>query len=93
VVEHAERHVELLAALDVSEERRQRRVHRERDRCPPGELAEPAGPVVIHPEPALEVDLAGGVAAVEQDRDRLVGGVVRRHARRPEADLTHCPPR
>jgi len=31
VVEHAERHLELLAAVGVAHERRERRVHRERD--------------------------------------------------------------
>ena len=38
-------------------------------------LAEPLGPRVVHPEAALEVDLAGVVAALEQERDRVLGVV------------------
>jgi len=63
VVEHADRHVELLAALRVSHEAGDRRVDREHDACVAGELSEPLRPRVVHPELALEVDLAGRVAA------------------------------
>ena len=64
VVEHPERHVELLAALDVADEAGERRVHGERDSGLARELAEALGPGVVHPEAALEVDLAGRVAAL-----------------------------
>ncbi len=66
VVEHADRHVQLLAALGVAHEARERRVDGERDVVLAGELAEPRGEVVVHPEARLEVDLAGGVAALQE---------------------------
>src|SRR5205814_1863520 len=56
VVEHPDRHPVLLVALDVAEEARQRRVHREDDLRVAGELAEALRPRVVHPEAALEVD-------------------------------------
>jgi len=59
VVEHPGRHVQLLAALRVAHEARDRRVHRQDDLRLARELAELRGPVVVHPELALEVDLAG----------------------------------
>ncbi|HEX2110276.1 MAG TPA: hypothetical protein VHF67_01870, partial [Gaiellaceae bacterium] len=65
VVEHAEGPPALpLVAGEVSGEGCDRRVHRERDPRAGGELPEPLGeaPLVLHPEAALEVDLAGGVA-------------------------------
>ena len=60
VVEHPDRHVQLLAALGVAHEAGDRRVHREHDAA----LARASSPnarreVVVHPEAALEVDLAG----------------------------------
>src|SRR5262249_17695370 len=75
---------------DVAEECRQWGVDGERDVILARELAEAPGPVVVHPEAALEVDLAGGVAALEEDRDRLVGAVVRGDARRAEPDFAHA---
>ncbi len=89
VVEHAHGHVELLAALGVAHEARQRCVHGQREVVLAGELAEPPGEVVVHPEACLEVDLAGGVAALEEQLDRPLGAVLGRHAGRPEADFAH----
>ena len=65
VVEHADRHVQLLAPLGVAHEAGDRRVHRERDVVLARELAEPLGEVVVHPEAALEVDLARREARVD----------------------------
>ena len=48
-------------------------MHGEDDPGVAGELAEALGPRVVHPEPALEVDLAGRVAALEQELDRASG--------------------
>ena len=52
-------------------------------------LAEPLGPRVVHPEPALEVDLAGGVAALEQQLDRRLRALPGGHARRAVAQRSH----
>src|SRR6059058_3081692 len=90
VVEHADRHVELLAALGVAHEAGYRRVHGEDDAGAARELAEAFREVVVHPETALEVDLARGVAALLERRDRRLGRLLRRHARRPETDLAHA---
>ena len=89
VVEHADGHVELLAALGVAHEARQRCVHRQREVVLAGELAEPRGEVVVHPEARLEVDLTGGVAALEEQLDRSLGALLGGHAGRPEADFAH----
>ena len=48
------------------------------------ELAEPRREVVVHPEAALEVDLAGGVAALEQRLDRRLRALPRGHPRGAE---------
>ena len=59
VVEHPDRHVQLLAALGVPHEAGDRRVHRERDVRRRGASSPNRGrEVVVHPEAALEVDLA-----------------------------------
>jgi len=71
MVEHPGRHVQLLAALGVSHEAGDRRVHGERDSRLACQPAEPLREGVVHPELALEVDLAGRVAALLQEPDRL----------------------
>jgi len=55
------------------------------------ELTEPLRPVVLHPELALEVDLAGGVAAVLEKRDRRLRAFPRRHPSRAVVQLRHVP--
>ncbi len=86
-IERADRRGELAAArLDVAHEAEERRVHREGDSILRGELAEPFGERVVHPEPALEVDLTGCVAALAQKVDRLFGRLSRRHPSRPHTD-------
>ena len=52
----------------------ERRVHREDDVACARQLAEPLGPRVVQPEAALEVDLAGGVAALDEQLDRRPPG-------------------
>jgi hypothetical protein len=59
------------ARLEVAHEPEQRSVDGERDVVLPRELAEALRKRVVHPEPALEVDLARRVAAVEQELDGL----------------------
>src|SRR5207244_289936 len=89
VVEHPDGHVELLPALRVAHEPGDWRVDGERNPVLAGELAEPSREVVVHPELALEVDLAGGVAALEKQLDRFFGAPPRGNPRRPELDRTH----
>ena len=74
------------ARLEVAHEPEQRRVHRERDVVLARELAEPLGERVVHPEAALEVDLAGVVPALEEDLDRLPPATREGHASRADAD-------
>jgi hypothetical protein len=84
VVEHPDRHVQLLAALGVAHEAGDRRVDAEDDAPRAGELAEPRRERVVHPEPLLEVDLAGGVAALDEELDRRLRALLRRHVGGPE---------
>ena len=73
-VERADRRRELPPArLEVSHEAEERGVDGQSDVVLTRELAEPLGEGVVHPEPALEVDLAGGVAPLQEDLDRLLG--------------------
>jgi len=58
MVEHADRHVQLLAALRVPHEAGDRCVHRQGDVLLTAELPEALGKRVVHPESTLEVDLA-----------------------------------
>ena len=74
------------ARLQVAHEPEERRVHRERDVLLPGELAESLRERVVHPEAALEVDLARRVRALEQDVERLLGRLARRKAGGADAD-------
>ena len=78
-------------SLEVAHEAEERRVHRERDVGLARRLAEPLGPRVVHPEAALEVDLARVVAALEQDLDgRARGSRARaRRAGRRGVQSTH----
>ena len=91
MVEHADRHVELLAALGVTHEARDRRVHREDDPRVAAELAEARREVVVHPESPLEVDLARGVAAFEEHVDCRLRRLLRGNARGAKADVAHAP--
>src|SRR5262249_55538095 len=82
-----DRHVQLLAALGMTHEASDRRVNRQHDVLGAGELAQPLRELVAHPEPALEVDLAGRQAALEQRRNGLLGALARRHPGRAEMPL------
>jgi len=75
MVEHAHRHVELLAPLGMAHETRDRCVDREHDPGGPCELTELLGPGVVHPELPLEVDLAGREAALLEELDRSLWAV------------------
>jgi len=75
MVEHADGHVELLAALGMPHEAGDRRVDGEDDARVVRELAEPLGPGVAHPELPLEVDLAGREAAPLEQLDRSLWAV------------------
>src|SRR5262249_39389643 len=88
MVEHPDCHVQLLASFCVPHEPGDRRVDREDDVVLPREGAEPLGELVVHPEPALEVDLAGREPAFEQRFDGRLGALARRHTRRPEVKLS-----
>ena len=50
------------------------------------DLAELLGERVVHPEPALEVDLAGGVPATDDGLDRLLRGLAGRHTGGPDTN-------
>src|SRR3989442_1216813 len=71
VIEHADRHSLLLVSFEMAHEAGERSVDGEGDPGLSGELPELLRPRVVHPEAALEVDLAGRVAPVEEELDRL----------------------
>jgi len=89
VVEHPHGHALLLVSFDVAHEAGDRCVHRERDSSLTRQRSQALGPRVVHPEPALEVDLAGRVAALEQERDGGLRSLARRHARGTETKRSH----
>jgi len=72
VIEHAERHLELLLALDMPHERGERCVHREHDVLGAKSLAERGRRVVVEPEAARESDLAGPIATGRKEHRRLL---------------------
>src|SRR5262249_29907202 len=80
VVEHPARHVQFLAPLRVTHEPGDRGVHAQHDVAVPAERSEGLRIPVVHPETALEVDLAGRVPVLEQGRD---GGLRRLACRDP----------
>jgi len=89
VVEHPDGHSLLLVALEVAHEAGDRRVHGQHDLRLASELPETGGPGVVHPEAALEIDLAGRESALLQDSDRLSGAPAGGHARRAEVESSH----
>ena len=89
VVEHPDGHVELLAALCVPHEARDRGVDGEDDVRVACELAEPLRPRIVHPELALEVDLAGREAALPEELHRLFGALPRGDPSRAVMELSH----
>ena len=72
VVEHPERHLELLAAVGVAHERRERRVDGERDVGRGGGFAEQRRGVVVEPEAAGEAELARAVARCRERGERVL---------------------
>ena len=89
VVEHPERHLELLAAVDVAHERGERGVHRERDVRGVRGGAEQRRLLVVEPEPADEAEFAGVVAGVGELDDRVGEVLGRWEVRRPETQCAH----
>src|SRR5947209_5508642 len=89
MVEHADRHVQLLAALRVAHEARERRVDGERDAGVARERAEPLGERVVHPELPLEVDLARAQTTGQERVDRRLGALPGGHSCRSELDGAH----
>ena len=57
--------------------------------CGARHLAELLGPRVVHPEAAFEVDLAGVVAALEQDLDGPLRVVASGDAGQADTDARH----
>ena len=90
VVEHPERHLELLAAVGVAHERRERRVDGERDVGRGGGFAEERRGVVVEPEAAGEAELARAVALGRERGEGRVEAVRLRQIGRAEADLSHA---
>ncbi len=84
VVEHADRHVQLLAALGMAHEAGDRSVHREDDVVFGRQRAEAGGEVVVHPEAACEVDLASGVAPLDEQPHGGLRALLRGHVGGPE---------
>src|SRR5205823_2518646 len=85
----AERHLELLLALGVSQERGERRMHGERDVGGAESLPEPRRRVVVEPEAAGESDFAGAVAAGPERHRALLERRRLRQSGRPDPDLRH----
>src|SRR5712691_1586881 len=91
MVEHPHSHIELLATFGMAHEARDRCVNGEDDARVACKLTELLGPRIVHPELPLEIDLAGRVAPLLQERDRLLGALPSRHAGRAVVELGHVP--
>src|SRR5579871_664361 len=89
VVEHAECHLELLAAVGMAHERRERRVDGEHDVGRGCGRSEERRALVIEPEPAGEAELARAVAVGCERRERRVDALGLRQVGGAEADLSH----
>ena len=77
------------AGLEMADPAEQRRMDGERDVVLACELPEALRPRIVHPEPGLEVDLAGVVAAFAHELDRVLGALARGHAGGADADPCH----
>src|SRR6266516_4031239 len=91
VVEHAERHLELLLARDVAHERGERGVDREGDVVRMQRGGEVGGGVIVEPEAADEADLARPVAALRKSLRCILERAGVRQPGRPDPDLSHGP--
>ena len=89
VVEHPQRHLELLAAVGMAHEGSERGMHRERDVRADGSFPEQRGRLVVEPEAAHEPDLAGPVAVGHERRERLLKCRRLGQPARAVADVTH----
>src|ERR671923_642386 len=91
VVEHPDRHPVLLVLLRPPDDGEQGSVHRQDDSRLARKLAEAPGEVPIHPELALEVDLAGVIATLTQQLDGLLGRLPGGQVGGTEAQCAHGP--
>src|SRR4051812_27198213 len=89
VVEHPDRHSLLLVTLDVTHEARDRCVDGEHDPGLARNLPEALRPGIVHPELALEVDLAGRITALLEQLDRQLGIFSRWDTSRAELEDAH----
>src|SRR5205823_8189415 len=89
MVEHPERHLELLAPVGMAHEGGEWGVHRERDVCGGRGGAEQRSGLVVEPEAADESDLAGPVTLRRERGERLLERRRLRQPTRAVADLTH----
>src|SRR6476620_8311579 len=89
VVEHPERHLELLASVRMAHECRERSVHGEDDVRGGGCRAEERRSLVVEPEAADEADLAGPVTLCPERRERLLECRRLGQPAGAVADLTH----
>ena len=89
MVEHPDGHALLLIPLDVTHEARNRCVDGEHDSRLARKLTEAFRPRVVHPELALEVDLAGGVAALLEQLGRGLRALTRGNSSRSEMECSH----
>ena len=89
VVEHAHRAPVLGPAVKVAEEGGNRSVDGEGDAALARTLPERRGEVLVHPEPAREVELAGAEAGRGELRDRILGRVAARQARQTDPNGLH----
>ncbi len=73
----------------MAHEAEQGRVNGERQVGSARRLAESFGPRIVHPEPTLEVDLAGVVAQGAEDLDRPLGIVTGGNPRQTDSNSLH----
>src|SRR5215204_2562099 len=74
----------------MAQKGRNRGVDRERDAFGRRQLAELRRPVLVHPEAACEIDLAGRIAAFCEQPDGCRRTLPGRDPRRPNADRRHA---
>src|SRR4030088_1151763 len=89
MIQHPHCHAVLPVALGMAEESGERGVHGETDIALARQNAELLAVRPIHPEAALEVDLARGVSALCQQLYRRARALAGRDAGGTESDRTH----
>jgi DNA ligase D-like protein (predicted 3'-phosphoesterase) len=89
MIEHPDRHAVLLAPLGMTEECGDRGVHGEPDIALARQRAKLLGVAPVHPEAALEIDLARGVSALAQELYGRARALAGRDAGWTASDRTH----